>query len=52
MDASSALDALSAEHHSNLPFDLSRTITVSEVRQLALDVDEVDFHCVPVEQVS
>ena len=52
MDAGSAIVSLAAQPRHNLPFDLTRTITVEEVRQLALDVDEVAFHCVPVEQVS
>ena len=49
-DATSALDSLAARPHHDLPFDIARTVNVVAVRQLALDVDEVDFQCVPVEQ--
>ena len=51
-DASSAHDSLLAQPRNNLPFDLARTISVEEVRQLALGVDEVAFQCIPVEQAS
>ena len=51
LDACSAMDELPTAH-SNLPFDLTRIIPVAEISQLALDVDEVDFHSVPVQEVS
>ena len=48
-DASSALDSLMAH---NLPFNLARSVALDEVRQLALDVDEVALQCIPVELAS
>ena len=51
-DAHSALGSLLAQPRNNMPFDIARTISMEEIRQVALDVDEAAFRCFPVEQES
>ena len=48
-DASTAHASI-LEH--NLPFNLARTVALDEVRQMALDVDEMALHCIPVETLE
>ena len=51
-DASIAHDSFMAQPRNNLPFDLVRTIDLEEIRQLAIDAEEVVLQCIPVEQAS
>ena len=48
-DASSAAVSFLALPRNNLPFDLARTIAMEEVRQLAIDAEELVLQCIPVE---
>ena len=51
-NASSAHASFMAQPRNNHPFDLARTISLEEVRQLALDTDEVAWQCITVDQAT
>ena len=43
--AREALQAINTEQHRLMPFDLANAVSLSEVRSLAMDADEIDFSC-------